>query len=92
SLHHGQALGLFTDHGELTPRLLASIRNDDERPDLQGNLRALAYAAAEVRSRLSQENWSAIAALEQEVQDIDPDALEPVTALGFLDRLLMSLS
>ncbi|PQA46577.1 circularly permuted type 2 ATP-grasp protein [Amnimonas aquatica] len=92
SLHHGQALGLFADHGELTPRLLAGIRNDDERPDLRGNLRALAYAAAEVRSRLSQENWSAIAALEQEVHDIDADSLEPVTALGFLDRLLMSLS
>jgi len=92
ALQHGRRLGLFDDHADLLPGLLAGLHGDDKHPDLRKTLRSLLSAAAEVRSRLSQENWNVVVSLEREAASLKPERLEPGEALGFLDHLLTSLS
>lgn len=91
AMHHGQNLGLLNGDEALDVQLLASIGNADHGQSVVSTLRALIGSAAEVRSRLSHENWIAIVELEQEAVSLDPGQ-EAGAALGFLDRLLMSLS
>lgn len=91
ALHHGQQLGLLSEKGSLDTRLLASINDATHSQSVVATLRSLIAAAAEVRSRLSQENWIAIVELEQEAASLDASQ-EAGAALSFLDRLLMSLS
>lgn len=92
AMHHGRRIDLFDDQTDILQSLLTSLHGDDDCLDLSKTLRGLISAAAEVRSRLSQENWSVIVELEHEAVSISPDKLDPGEALGFLDRLLMSLS
>ncbi|MEL0028930.1 MAG: circularly permuted type 2 ATP-grasp protein [Perlucidibaca sp.] len=92
ALQHGYHLGLFDESGDLLPSLLSGLHGEDERADLRKTLRSLLSAAAEVRSRLSQENWNVVVSLEREAASLRPENLEPGEALGFLDHLLTSLS
>jgi len=90
ALNHGQKLGLLNGDDALDVQLLASIGGAHQSQSVVSTLRALIGAAAEVRSRLSHENWIAIVELEQEAVSLDPT--QEAAAVGFLDRLLMSLS
>ncbi|NQB02078.1 alpha-E domain-containing protein, partial [Pseudomonas paraeruginosa] len=56
------------------------------------NLRRLHGAAAQVRGRLSGENWLALLALQRDALALDPARTDLGEALDFLDRLLMSLA
>ena len=89
--NHGQKLGLLSGNEALDIQLLDSIGSANHGQSVVSTLRALIGSAAEVRSRLSHENWIAIVELEQEAVSLDPTQ-EAGAALGFLDRLLMSLS
>lgn len=89
SCRHFGLLGL---DDEPDAGLLAAIC-DNENPDsLASQLRSLIWSASQVRGRLSQENWVAIADLQLEADALTPKTLEPADALSFLDRLLMSQS
>lgn len=90
ALQHGRRQGLFDADRELQHSLLGGLHGDGLT--LSMTLSGLTGAASEVRSRLSQENWSAIVELEREGASLLPDSLEPGEALAFLDRLLMSLT
>ncbi len=92
ALYHGRRTCLFDDQDDILQCLLGGLHGDGEHVDLRQTLRALMAAAAEVRSRLSQENWNVIVTLEHEATELQPENPDPGAALGFLDRLLMSLS
>lgn len=93
ALKYGMQMDLFINDGlDINQTLLSSLHGPSDNDHISDTLRALIGAAAEVRSRLSQENWIAIVELEQEAIDLQPETLEAGDALGFLDRLLMSLS
>lgn len=76
----------------LDRRLLNALLDDDWPFSLRSNLRRLHWAAAQVRGRLSRENWHAVLELQQEVQSLDPARMDLGDALDFLSRLLMSLA
>ncbi len=84
-------LELIEDDDDPALKLTASLC-ESTGSSLRGNLRSLIWAAAQVRSRLSHENWIAIVDLEQEAAQLEPGKLDTGEALAFLDRLLMTLS
>lgn len=59
---------------------------------LCANLRRLHWAAAQVRGRLSGENWLALLELQRDMQALDPARTDLGEALDFLNRLVMSLA
>ncbi len=85
-------LEILPDSADISEQLLAGICDHDCHSSLVSNLRSLIWSAAQVRGRLSQENWSAIVELQQEADDLQPETLELGKALSFVDRLLMTLS
>jgi uncharacterized alpha-E superfamily protein len=92
ALNSCQFLDLYPEKEEVSAQLLAGICDHDWHSSLVSNLRSLIWSAAQVRGRLSQENWSTIVELQQEADDLQPETLELGAALSFVDRLLMSLS
>lgn len=92
AIHYGTQLNLFHEAKDISQTLLSGLNGEAGNIHVSATLRALIESASEVRSRLSHENWIAIVELEQEAIELQPDTIEPATALGFLDRLLMSLS
>lgn len=84
--------GLLQPEDEADAGLLAAIFDNENPASLASQLRSLICSASQVRGRLSQENWVAIADLQQEADALSPQTLEPADALSFLDRLLMSQS
>ncbi|MFZ5957008.1 circularly permuted type 2 ATP-grasp protein [Pseudomonas knackmussii] len=87
------ALGVLPQGEEpLEQRLLAALLEGDWGSSLSANLRRLHWAAAQVRGRLSRENWLALLELQRELQGLDPRRTELGDALDFLNRLLMSLA
>lgn len=92
ALHYGTQLNLFHEAKDIGQTLLSGLNGDAGNIHVSATLHALIESASEVRSRLSHENWIAIVELEQEAIELQPDTIEPAAALGFLDRLLMSLS
>lgn len=80
------------DDGDDPARALTASLCESRGGSLRNNLGSLIWAASQVRSRLSHENWIAIVDLEQEADQLQPGAMDIGEALAFLDRLLMSLS
>ncbi len=87
-----QFLALLPAKEDISQQLLAAICDNKTGNSLVANLRSLIWSASQVRGRLSQENWITIAELQQEADNLKPNKLELGKALGFVDRLLMSLS
>ncbi|ANI18632.1 molybdopterin oxidoreductase [Pseudomonas citronellolis] len=87
------AMGLIP-RGEapLEQRLLAALLDEHWSNSLCANLRRLHWAAAQVRGRLSRENWLALMELQRDLQALDARDTELGDALDFLNRLLMSLA
>lgn len=87
-----QFLALLPPKEEVGQQLLTAICDNKTGNSLVANLQSLIWSASQVRGRLSQENWITIAELQQEADNLRPSKLELGKALGFVDRLLMSLS
>ncbi|WP_297926964.1 circularly permuted type 2 ATP-grasp protein [uncultured Agitococcus sp.] len=87
-----QFLALLPAKEDVSQQLLTAICDNKIGNSLVANLRSLIWSASQVRGRLSQENWITIAELQQEADNLKPNKLELGKALGFVDRLLMSLS
>ncbi|WP_271409447.1 circularly permuted type 2 ATP-grasp protein [Pseudomonas sp. Q1-7] len=93
ALQLAQAVGLVPRGSEpLEQRLLAALLDDEWPSSVSANLRRLHWTAAQVRGRLSQENWHAVQELHREAQALDPKRTDLGEALEFLSRLLMSLA
>ncbi|BAU76864.1 circularly permuted type 2 ATP-grasp protein [Metapseudomonas furukawaii] len=93
ALRLASAIGLLPAGEEpLEARLLAALLDDGWLSGVSANLRRLHWAAAQVRGRLSRENWNAVLELNREAQALDPARMDLGEALEFLNRLLMSLS
>ncbi|AYF89802.1 circularly permuted type 2 ATP-grasp protein [Pseudomonas sp. JS3066] len=87
------AIGLVPVGKEpLEQRLLAALLDDEWPSSVSANLRRLHWAAAQVRGRLSRENWHAVLELHREAQALDPKRTDLGEAMEFLNRLLMSLA
>lgn len=79
--------------GEPLERCLLRALLDEHWPaSLCANLRRLHWAAAQVRGRLSGENWLALLELQRDMQALDPARTDLGEALDFLNRLVMSLA
>ncbi|MBG7004640.1 circularly permuted type 2 ATP-grasp protein [Pseudomonas aeruginosa] len=86
-------IGLLPDApAALERRLLRALLDEHWAASLCANLRRLHGAAAQVRGRLSGENWLALLALQRDALALDPARTDLGEALDFLDRLLMSLA
>lgn len=93
ALELAQTIGLVPSGREpLEQRLLAALLDEDWPSSVSANLRRLHWAAAQVRGRLSRENWHAVLELNREAQALDPTRTDLGEALEFLNRLLMSLA
>ncbi|KAF1052832.1 MAG: hypothetical protein GAK43_01729 [Stenotrophomonas maltophilia] len=87
------ALGLLPQgQAPLEQRLLAALLDQDWPNSVCANLRRLHWAAAQVRGRLSRENWLALLELQREASALDARRIDLGEALDFLNRLLMSLA
>lgn len=86
-------IGLLPGDGEPLERCLLRALLDEHWPaSLCANLRRLHWAAAQVRGRLSGENWLALLELQRDMQALDPARTDLGEALDFLNRLVMSLA
>ena len=86
-------IGLLPEDGEpLERRLLRALLDEHWPASLCANLRRLHWAAAQVRGRLSGENWLALLELQRDMQALDPARTDLGEALDFLNRLVMSLA
>ncbi|MCO6056493.1 circularly permuted type 2 ATP-grasp protein [Pseudomonas sp. MOB-449] len=93
ALQLATAVGLVPRGDEpLEQRLLAALLDDEWPSSVSANLRRLHWAAAQVRGRLSRENWHAVLELNREAQALEPKRTDLGEALEFLNRLLMSLA
>ncbi|BAN50893.1 circularly permuted type 2 ATP-grasp protein [Metapseudomonas resinovorans] len=93
ALQLAQAVGLVPRGAEpLEQRLLAALLDDEWPSSISANLRRLHWTAAQVRGRLSRENWHAVLELHRDAQALDPTRTDLGEALEFLNRLLMSLA
>ncbi|CAD5106568.1 circularly permuted type 2 ATP-grasp protein [Zestomonas carbonaria] len=94
ALDLGERLGLLPTDSEmgLERRLLEALCGDEWTFSLRANLRRLHWAAAQVRGRLSQENWNAVLELQHEAHSLDPDRADLGEGLDCLSRLVMSLA
>ncbi|MCY1499777.1 hypothetical protein D9M68_338050 [compost metagenome] len=94
ALDLGESLGLLPPAAEhdLERRVLVALCGDDWPFSLRTNLRRLHWAAAQVRGRLSQENWNAVLELQREAQSLDPEHADLGEGLDSLNRLVMSLA
>ncbi len=87
-----RSLGMLRGHSALRRRLLASVADPDAPGSLPGTLNRLYWSAAQVRGRLSQENWRALLELQRETAALSVDQLGLGDALDVLDRLLLGIS
>ncbi|MEX7182799.1 circularly permuted type 2 ATP-grasp protein [Pseudomonas aeruginosa] len=86
-------IGLLPGDGApLERRLLQALLDEHWPASLCANLRRLHWAAAQVRGRLSGENWLALLELQRDMQALDPARTDLGEALDFLNRLVMSLA
>lgn len=94
ALDLAERLGQLPPAGErsLERRLLDALCGDDWPFSLRANLRRLHWAAAQVRGRLSQENWNAVLELQREAHSLDPARADLGEGLDSLSRLVMSLA
>ncbi|WP_374439372.1 circularly permuted type 2 ATP-grasp protein [Pseudomonas panipatensis] len=93
ALELASAIGLLPPgEAPLEQRLLDALLDEDWPNSLCANLRRLHWAAAQVRGRLSRENWLALLDLQRDVQALDARRTDLGEALDFLNRLLMSLA
>ncbi|MDH4563361.1 circularly permuted type 2 ATP-grasp protein [Pseudomonas sp. BN411] len=93
ALRLASAVGLVPrGHEPLEQRLLAALLDDEWPSSVSANLRRLHWAAAQVRGRLSRENWHAVLELNRDALALDPKRTDLGEALEFLNRLLMSLA
>lgn len=93
ALHLAGQLGqLPAGDASLERRLLDALLSEDWPFSLRANLRRLHWSAAQVRGRLSRENWHALLELQREVNALDPRQVDLGDALDFLGRLLMSMA
>lgn len=59
---------------------------------LRANLQRLQWTAAQVRGKLSRENWQALVELQHEAQALGGQTADFGELLDFLNRLVMSLA
>ncbi|MDQ7913148.1 circularly permuted type 2 ATP-grasp protein [Pseudomonas sp. 102515] len=78
--------------GRLAEQLHAALGPGDFPSGLGANLQRLHWAAAQVRGRLSPENWRAIREVEREAHGLGQVGSEPGEALQSLNRLVMALA
>lgn len=78
--------------GPLRDALLAAVTDPAAAYSLAGTLNRLLWAAAQVRGRLSSENWRGLMEVQRETQQLHPTLLTPGAALELLNRLLMEVS
>ncbi|NMG34099.1 molybdopterin oxidoreductase [Azoarcus sp. TTM-91] len=72
---------------DIEERLLAAVFDPEQAGSVAANLRALAFAASQVRERMSSDNWHALNRLEQVLQT---PAATLDQALAALDRVMLS--
>ncbi|MBD1587583.1 circularly permuted type 2 ATP-grasp protein [Pseudomonas typographi] len=87
-----ERLKLLPEEGDLQSRLLVALLDPGWAFSLHANLRSLHGAAAQVRGKLSRENWHALVELQRDVETLDGDTPALGEVLDFLNRLLMSLA
>ncbi|SDJ26722.1 circularly permuted type 2 ATP-grasp protein [Pseudomonas indica] len=85
-------LDLLPGEGELETRLFQALIGEDWPFSLRANLQRLNGSAAQVRGRLSRENWHALVEIQRETHLLERDEGDLGELLDFLNRLLMSLS
>ncbi|MDR6354889.1 hypothetical protein Q3H58_001560 [Pseudomonas psychrotolerans] len=86
------ALELLPEEGTLAEQLHAALGPGEFPSGLGANLQRLHWAAAQVRGRLSPENWRAIREVEREARGLGQVGSEPGEALQSLNRLVMALA
>ena len=74
------------------PALLAALTDASAPYSLASVLDHLLHAAAQVRGRLSQENWRGLMEVQRETRRLDPKTLDLGDAMELLNRLLMEVS
>ncbi len=72
--------------------LIAALTDAEAPYSLTSILNRLLWSAAQVRGRLSQENWRGLMELQRETQSLDADHFDLGNALELLNRLLMEVS
>jgi len=87
-----RSLGMLRGHAAIRRRMLAAVADADTAGSLAATLDRLVDSAAQVRGRLSQENWRALAEIQRETADLAPDRLGLGDALDVLDRVLLTTS
>jgi uncharacterized alpha-E superfamily protein len=72
--------------------LIGALTDASAAYSLISILNRLLWAAAQVRGRLSSENWRGLMEVQREAQALDPKGLDFGNALELLNRLLMEVS
>jgi uncharacterized alpha-E superfamily protein len=85
-------LNLLPEEGDLRERLLMALRGEDWAFSLRANLQRLQWAAFQVRSKLSRENWQALGELQRESLALETQVPDLGELLDFLNRLVMNLA
>lgn len=87
-----RVLGLLRGKAPMRQRLLAAVADVDAAGSIAGTLSRLSWSAAQVRGRLSQENWRTLAEVQRECAELSPDTLDLGDAVALLDSLLVGTS
>ncbi|PWB32988.1 molybdopterin oxidoreductase [Pseudomonas sp. SDI] len=87
-----EKVSLLPPHGSLEQRLRSALLDADWAFSLRANLQRLQWAAAQVRGKLSRENWQALVELQREAQGLEGAGADLGELLEFLNRLVMSLA
>lgn len=87
-----EELELLPPEGTLAERLRAALLDADWAFSLRANLQRLQWTAAQVRGKLSRENWQALVELQHEAQALGGQTADFGELLDFLNRLVMSLA
>ncbi|MFO1496337.1 MAG: circularly permuted type 2 ATP-grasp protein [Lysobacterales bacterium] len=85
-----QGLGVLPIRSEVEDALLVAITEAQWATSLHADLRRLCWSAAQVRARLSMENWRAIMELQREAGQLDGAPMTRARASSFLNRLLIA--
>lgn len=87
--HH---VKLIESKAPMREALMAALTDASAPHSLAGILNRLLWSAAQVRGRLSQENWRGLMEVQRETQSLEPGGLDLGNALELLNRLLMEVS
>lgn len=86
-----QQLRLLPERDSVEAALLAGLCDRRWSGSLSADLGRLAWSAAQVRARISSENWRAVVELQREVERLESEAT-PTRAQAFLNHLLIALT